>query len=751
MNPEFYTASERLLSATANGLYQGVLVAALAALVLRMIPRTNAATRHAIWGGALVFVTALIPAHLLFSHLQHSKLRQAQRASHSAAIEALASDVEAAIVPAVGDGGTADQQPAESVTDTAGDAPSPAVALESEGSNQDNDSEQRTRQAFIGNIWLRLKSAIVDLLSFNFETPINLPHWLCSSLVFAWVLLAGIRGSQVVRRLIDIRRAKNASSGPGGDLQTLFDKLRNALPARRNVRLRMSDTHSGAVLLGFAHPVVLLPADIAEDLAAADVEHVLRHELAHVVRWDDWGNLMQQAVEAALFFHPAVWWISRKLSLEREIACDDHVLEASDRPRAYALTLANVASRMNQCRHLLSPGVSNNNSQLQQRITMILNTNRDRSSRLATRRLGVFTTATALLAVLAVTAGPRLVLAQSPAPAPSPAPSADGTPAAPDSQDESGPRSKDGNDNDNNNKGPAARALVLQAPPAPAAPEAPATPPTPAVAAVVVAAPTPVAAISTDAAVSDPSAPDVAPAPPRPPKHPGRHSDMSVEERLDRIERILKELQDRGVRRNGNAWAYSAGPGPGQPGIVLDPNVKVNPDVKINPDWAFKFADEQAKRAEEQAKRAEEQAKRSAEAGERAAEAGQRAAERAAEAGQRAAEASQRSVEKAMRDMEKFKTEDFQRMQQDLQQKLQDSFRNFQGENPNREIEALRGARDSLQREMENLSRQIRQLEHAEKHINKHKDGKDGKDDDSDDDSDNGPKVKPDGKTVDGK
>ncbi len=161
-----------------------------------------------------------------------------------------------------------------------------------------------------------------------------------------------------------------------------------------------------------------------KDANADEVEHVLRHELAHVERRDDWGNLAQQTIQAALFFHPAVWWISAKLSLEREIACDDHVLEASGRPRAYALTLANVASRMNQCRHLLAPGVSNNNSQLQQRITMILNTNRDRSPRLAKTRLGLFTAATAMLAVLAINAGPRLALAQSPLEDPA-APSSD--------------------------------------------------------------------------------------------------------------------------------------------------------------------------------------------------------------------------------------------------------------------------------------------------------------------------------------
>src|SRR5579859_2951079 len=67
MSNGLMTACERVLSATANGLYQGMLIAALAWLTLRLFSRTNAATRHAVWFGTLLLVAALIPAHLLLS------------------------------------------------------------------------------------------------------------------------------------------------------------------------------------------------------------------------------------------------------------------------------------------------------------------------------------------------------------------------------------------------------------------------------------------------------------------------------------------------------------------------------------------------------------------------------------------------------------------------------------------------------------------------------------------------------------
>ena len=56
--------------------------------------------------------------------------------------------------------------------------------------------------------------------------------------------------------------------------------------------------HRAAVVLGFVHPVVLLPAEMDQDANEGEAEHVLRHELAHVDRRDDWWNLAQQLIQA---------------------------------------------------------------------------------------------------------------------------------------------------------------------------------------------------------------------------------------------------------------------------------------------------------------------------------------------------------------------------------------------------------------------------------------------------------------------
>ena len=82
-----------------------------------------------------------------------------------------------------------------------------------------------------------------------------------------------------------------------------------------------------------------------QELSAVELNAILLHELAHLRRWDDWTNLIQKIVGAVLFFHPAVWWIEKKLALEREMACDDLVLAKTASPRAYAECLVSLAEK----------------------------------------------------------------------------------------------------------------------------------------------------------------------------------------------------------------------------------------------------------------------------------------------------------------------------------------------------------------------------------------------------------------------
>ncbi len=97
--------------------------------------------------------------------------------------------------------------------------------------------------------------------------------------------------------------------------------------------------------VGLTKPRILVPAWVMEELSSEELKHVLIHEMAHLRRRDDWSNLVQQVIKALFFFHPAVWWIEKEISLEREIACDDAVLETTKDPHGYAACLARLAER----------------------------------------------------------------------------------------------------------------------------------------------------------------------------------------------------------------------------------------------------------------------------------------------------------------------------------------------------------------------------------------------------------------------
>ncbi len=95
-------------------------------------------------------------------------------------------------------------------------------------------------------------------------------------------------------------------------------------------------------LVGLWRPMILLPTVLATGLTPEQLELVVVHELAHIRRWDNAWLIVQRAIESVLFFHPAVWYISRRMSVERELCCDEMVVATAARPSQYAESLLRV-------------------------------------------------------------------------------------------------------------------------------------------------------------------------------------------------------------------------------------------------------------------------------------------------------------------------------------------------------------------------------------------------------------------------
>jgi len=158
--------------------------------------------------------------------------------------------------------------------------------------------------------------------------------------VVATGLLIRLAGSLLhVRRLRRACREMDANTAP-----ELFETLRQS-GIRRKVKIFVSDDVRVPTALGFFQPSILFPAWTLAQLSAEELKVILLHELAHLRRWDDWTNLIQKVLKAVFFFHPAVWWIEGRLSLEREMACDDLVLEQTGSASSYAASLVSVAEK----------------------------------------------------------------------------------------------------------------------------------------------------------------------------------------------------------------------------------------------------------------------------------------------------------------------------------------------------------------------------------------------------------------------
>ena len=96
---------------------------------------------------------------------------------------------------------------------------------------------------------------------------------------------------------------------------------------RQHVDLIRSSIAEAPAVLGILRPVVILPAGRCDALDDEELESILVHECAHVVRHDNLTGVLRVVAGAALWFHPLVWLASRDLSRFAEEACDEIVAE----------------------------------------------------------------------------------------------------------------------------------------------------------------------------------------------------------------------------------------------------------------------------------------------------------------------------------------------------------------------------------------------------------------------------------------
>jgi uncharacterized protein (TIGR03435 family) len=97
-------------------------------------------------------------------------------------------------------------------------------------------------------------------------------------------------------------------------------------------------------IFGIVRPVLLWPAGLSERLDDAQIQAIVVHELEHVRRRDNLTAAMQAVIEALFWFHPGVHWMGAKMTEDRELACDERVIEQSAEPQKYAESILKVCA-----------------------------------------------------------------------------------------------------------------------------------------------------------------------------------------------------------------------------------------------------------------------------------------------------------------------------------------------------------------------------------------------------------------------
>jgi beta-lactamase regulating signal transducer with metallopeptidase domain len=270
------------VSTALNSLWLGFLPAALAAGLVRLVPRSNATTRHAIWFTALV-LAVVAPVIILIPR------------------------------------------------------PAPISAPISQA----------------------LQAAPVTV-------PVTAQWPVYAAL--AWLAVAAILLARVGWSLLHIYGLKRRASLIG---------------QRGNIRVLASAEAKVPMAAGFVRRAIVFPQSLLDELTSQEFEQVLCHELAHLRRSDDWTQLAHALAQAVLFFNPAIYWIGRRLKIEREMACDDWVVSTTGAARPYAACLTHLHELTRRAAApQLAPGATTRKRwQLRARVEALLQPDRNSTPR----------------------------------------------------------------------------------------------------------------------------------------------------------------------------------------------------------------------------------------------------------------------------------------------------------------------------------------------------------------------------------
>lgn len=187
-----------------------------------------------------------------------------------------------------------------------------------------------------------------------------------------WSVGVAILMARLAISLFWVRHIRHTAI-PEEDLQMLLNELIKRLKLTTKSGASSTSLISSPVTIGHLKPMILFPVGIINQLTPQEVEAILTHELAHIVRKDYLSNLIQSFIETLFYYHPITWWISGVVRTERENRADDLAISWCGDHLAYAKALMTVQEMQLRHNTPLAIGFSSHKGAMLARIQRILN------------------------------------------------------------------------------------------------------------------------------------------------------------------------------------------------------------------------------------------------------------------------------------------------------------------------------------------------------------------------------------------
>ena len=202
-------------------------------------------------------------------------------------------------------------------------------------------------------------------------------------LVEAWLVGVALLSLRSVGGFYLLERERRRKCAVVADqVLAICYELQDQLGIDRAIRYCESAYLQAPAVIGWFRPIVFLPVSALTGLSDEQLRMVIAHELAHIRRFDAFVNVFQVCAETLLFYHPAVWWLNKRIRAERELCCDETAVAVCGNVVEYARAL----TLMEEWRSAPMLAMAANRGPLSERIAHLL---RLRSSQEGTRKLGV--------------------------------------------------------------------------------------------------------------------------------------------------------------------------------------------------------------------------------------------------------------------------------------------------------------------------------------------------------------------------